>query len=273
MTFMDKIVVVSIAGVSLVCVVAMLYNIRGSRTNVADSVHQQLKDEEVRESVTEEEEVDNDTSGPEFIGGVKNVTVSEGGNATFTCTLARRGSYKVAWIHLDTRAVLSVHKLVISANPRLSVSQHDSRGGHSVWQLHIREVEPGDAGQYECQVNTEQAMRSAGHLRVVGQQKLQCVEDGWHLLKSNKMCYKHVDELKTWRLARKYCELFGGHLACASNVEINNFLTTLFPKSRKHGWDDNNVYLGAEKVILTFVLKYHTTTDHFLAERRTVDLD
>ena len=268
MTFMDKIVVVSIAGVSLVCVVAMLYNIHGSRTNVADSLHQQFMDEDVRESVTEVEEVDNDTSGPEFIGGVKNVTVSEGGNATFTCTLARRGSYKVAWIHLDTRAVLSVHKLVISANPRLSVSQHDSRAGHSVWQLHIREVGPGDAGQYECQVNTEQAMRSAGHLRVVGQQKLQCVEDGWHLLKSNKMCYKHVDELKTWRLARKYCEHFGGHLACASNVEINNFLTTLFPKSRKHGWVDNNVYLGAEKVIKVCI-KISTIKDGAFPCRKT----
>ena len=91
-------------------------------------------------------------------------------------------------------------------------------------------------------------MRSAGHLRVVGQQELQCVDDGWQLLKSSKMCYKHVDELKTWQLAKEYCERFGGHLACASNVEINNFLTTLFPKSRKHGWVDNNVYLGAEKV-------------------------
>ena len=117
-------------------------------------------------------------------------------------------------------------------------------------------------------------MRSAGHLRVVGQQELQCVDDGWQLLKSSKMCYKHVDELKTWQLAKEYCERFGGHLACASNVEINNFLTTLFPKSRKHGWVDNNVYLGAEKVPnLTFVLKYQQRTDHFLAEIRTVDLD
>ena len=159
MTFMDKIVVVSIAGVSLVCVVAMLYNIHGSRTNVADTLHQRFKDKEARESVTDVEEVDNDTSSPIFIGGVKNLTVSEGGNATFTCTLARRGSHKVAWIHLDTRAVLSVHKLVISANPRLSVSHHDSRAGRSVWQLHIREVEPGDGGQYECQVELETNLR------------------------------------------------------------------------------------------------------------------
>ena len=178
------------------CVVAMLYNIHGSRTNVADSLHQRFKDEEVRESVTDVEEVDNDTSSPIFIGGVKNVTVSEGGNATLTCTLARRGSHKVAWIHLDTRAVLSVHKLVISANPRLSVSHHDSRAGHSVWQLHIREVEPGDEGQYECQVSTETKLSSIKHLQVIQPQvwqvtintnflqgnSLNCHCMAWHLI-------------------------------------------------------------------------------------------
>ena len=53
MTFMDKIVVVSIAGISLVCVVAMLYNIHGARTNVADSLHQQFTEKTLMKSLSQ----------------------------------------------------------------------------------------------------------------------------------------------------------------------------------------------------------------------------
>ena len=50
-------------------------------------------------------------------------------------------------------------------NPRIGVS-HD---GHSVWNLHIRDVERSDEGQYMCQINTARAKTRLGNLHVVGE--------------------------------------------------------------------------------------------------------
>ena len=72
--------------------------------------------------------------GPDFVSGVKNVTVPEGRDVTLSCTVMRLGTHKVAWIHYDRSAILTVQNNVITRNPRIGVS-HD---GHSVWNLHIR---------------------------------------------------------------------------------------------------------------------------------------
>lgn len=101
--------------------------------------------------------------GPDFIGGVRNVTVPEGRDVVLSCTVVRLGSHKVAWIHYDRSAILTVQNNVITRNPRIGVS-HD---GHSVWNLHIRDVERSDEGQYMCQINTARAMTRLGNLHVV----------------------------------------------------------------------------------------------------------
>ena len=44
-----------------------------------------------------------------------------------------------------------------------------SHDGHSVWNLHIRDVERSDEGQYMCQINTARAMTRLGNLHVVGE--------------------------------------------------------------------------------------------------------
>ena len=72
---------------------------------------------------------------------------------------------QVAWIHYDRSAILTVQNNVITRNPRIGVS-HD---GHSVWNLHIRDVERSDEGQYMCQINTARAKTRLGNLHVVGQ--------------------------------------------------------------------------------------------------------
>ena len=123
--------------------------------------------------------------GPDFIGGVKNVTVPEGRDVVLSCSVVRLGSHKVmminnrvslshlfhtsllaqvAWIHYDRSAILTVQNNVITRNPRIGVS-HD---GHSVWNLHIRDVERSDEGQYMCQINTARAKTRLGNLHVVG---------------------------------------------------------------------------------------------------------
>ena len=65
---------------------------------------------------------------------LQNVTVPEGRDVTLSCSVVRLGSHKVAWIHYDRSAILTVQNNVITRNPRIGVS-HD---GHSVWNLHIR---------------------------------------------------------------------------------------------------------------------------------------
>ena len=48
-----------------------------------------------------------------------------------------------------------------------------SHDGHSVWNLHIRDVERSDEGQYMCQINTARAMTRLGNLHVVGEYSVQ----------------------------------------------------------------------------------------------------
>ena len=100
-----------------------------------------------------------------------------------SCSVVRLGSHKVAWIHYDRSAILTVQNNVITRNPRIGVT-HD---GHSVWNLHIRlgererdlemflsprnlirDVERSDEGQYMCQINTARAKTRLGNLHVVG---------------------------------------------------------------------------------------------------------
>ena len=70
------------------------------------------------------------------------MTVPEGRDVVLSCSVVRLGTHKVAWIHYDRSAILTVQNNVITRNPRIGVS-HD---GHSVWNLHIRwgEVGAGD---------------------------------------------------------------------------------------------------------------------------------
>ena len=61
-------------------------------------------------------------------------------------------------------------------DPRLAVRQ-DLSGGE--WQLVIRDVNHGDAGQYECQINTSPVLSHTISLAVVGKEinKAKCPLD------------------------------------------------------------------------------------------------
>ena len=85
---------------------------------------------------------------------------------------------QVAWIHYDRSAILTVQNNVITRNPRIGVS-HD---GHSVWNLHIRDVERSDEGQYMCQINTARAKTRLGNLHVVGELISSKPVCGWSLI-------------------------------------------------------------------------------------------
>ena len=77
-------------------------------------------------------------------------------------------------------------------DPRLAVRQ-DLSGGE--WQLVIRDVNHGDAGQYECQINTSPVLSHTISLAVVGKEinKAKCpldaVETPLSLLHCHTLCF------------------------------------------------------------------------------------
>ncbi|XP_045127617.1 lachesin-like isoform X1 [Portunus trituberculatus] len=101
---------------------------------------------------------------PIFLAEIQNQTVSEGRNVRFACRVDNLGSHKVAWIHYENSAILTVSNHVITRNDRITVSR-DKR--QNTYYLHIRNVRETDTGKYMCQINTASAMTIAGYLTVV----------------------------------------------------------------------------------------------------------
>ncbi|XP_026492675.2 lachesin-like [Vanessa tameamea] len=100
---------------------------------------------------------------PEFTDVIQNMTVPAGRSVRLACSVKNLGSYKVAWMHFEQSAILTVHNHVITRNPRVSVT-HDK---HRTWFLHISDVREEDRGRYMCQINTVTAKTQFGYLHVV----------------------------------------------------------------------------------------------------------
>ncbi|CRK97385.1 CLUMA_CG010775, isoform A [Clunio marinus] len=103
---------------------------------------------------------------PEFTDIIENITVPAGRNVKLACSVKNLGSYKVAWMHFEQSAILTVHNHVITRNPRISVT-HDKHDKHKTWFLHIANVQEEDKGRYMCQINTVTAKTQFGYLHVV----------------------------------------------------------------------------------------------------------
>ncbi|CAO1413430.1 unnamed protein product [Diamesa hyperborea] len=103
---------------------------------------------------------------PEFTDIIENITVPAGRNVKLACSVKNLGTYKVAWMHFEQSAILTVHNHVITRNPRISVT-HDKHDKHKTWFLHIANVQEEDKGRYMCQINTVTAKTQFGYLHVV----------------------------------------------------------------------------------------------------------
>ncbi|XP_050303798.1 lachesin-like [Anthonomus grandis grandis] len=68
----------------------------------------------------------------------------------------------VGWVKADTKAIQAIHDHVITHNPRISVSYND----YTTWNLHIKNVQEEDRGQYMCQINTDPMKSQVGLLDV-----------------------------------------------------------------------------------------------------------
>ena len=71
-----------------------------------------------------------------------------GREALLSCHVNHLGSYKVAWVRVDTQTILTIHNSIITRNQRVSLSHRE----HKEWKLHIANVQEVDRGWYMCQV-------------------------------------------------------------------------------------------------------------------------
>ncbi|BES89733.1 Immunoglobulin domain [Nesidiocoris tenuis] len=99
---------------------------------------------------------------PEFLEELENHTVTQGRDVSFTCVVNHLGSYKVAWIKSDSKAILAIHTHLVAHNNRLSVTHN----GHNTWKLKVSNVQKNDSGTYMCQINTDPMRSQMGYLEV-----------------------------------------------------------------------------------------------------------
>ncbi|KAK7578213.1 hypothetical protein V9T40_010418 [Parthenolecanium corni] len=100
---------------------------------------------------------------PDFVQPIVNQTVPLGRDATFTCVVRNLSGYRIGWVKTDSKAIQAIHDHVITHNPRVWVSTTDQ----STWNLHIKNVQEEDRGQYMCQINTDPMKSQTGYLDVV----------------------------------------------------------------------------------------------------------
>ena len=72
--------------------------------------------------------------------------------------------WQVGWLRADDQTILSLHRKVVTHNPRVTVTHDESR----TWNLHIRQVRESDQGCYMCQINTAQMKKQLGCIQVQG---------------------------------------------------------------------------------------------------------
>ncbi|XP_066990284.1 lachesin-like [Macrobrachium rosenbergii] len=100
---------------------------------------------------------------PKFVDSIPNITVTVGRDAMLPCTVEQLKGYKVAWVQVDTQTILTIHKQVITRNPRISLLHND----HRTWHLQLKNVRESDRGWYMCQVNTDPMRYRQGYVDVV----------------------------------------------------------------------------------------------------------
>ncbi|XP_054160630.1 lachesin-like [Oppia nitens] len=102
------------------------------------------------------------TEEPEFVGQVPNVTAAIGRDAKIPCVVKHLDTYRVAWLRVEDKTILTIHHHVITRDNRISLSLTDN----NVWTLHIKGVQDSDRGGYMCQINTMPMKSQVGYVDV-----------------------------------------------------------------------------------------------------------
>jgi len=98
------------------------------------------------------------------IPGSPNVSVSVGRTATLKCKTVNLIKKSVSWLRHKDVNLLSVGTYVYTKDSRMMVSEDLSRGE---WELRITDIHHSDAGNYECQINTNPLLSHTITLSVV----------------------------------------------------------------------------------------------------------
>ncbi|KAG8177602.1 hypothetical protein JTE90_024201 [Oedothorax gibbosus] len=131
---------------------------RDTKFNVSKPARKVTCSEEPRKINGTEEEVC-----PTFATRIANITQAVGRNVQMECVVDNLGRFRVAWMRVETKAILTLHMRKISRNVRISLSHSD----HRIFILVIRNVQVSDRGSYMCQVNTHPFMSQTVYLDVV----------------------------------------------------------------------------------------------------------
>lgn len=99
---------------------------------------------------------------PEFAEPVPNVSAIVGRTVKLPCVVNNLGQYRVAWLRVESKTILTIHRSVITQNYRVHLSPSDR-----TWLLVIDSVHEADRGGYMCQVNTVPMRSQVGYLDVL----------------------------------------------------------------------------------------------------------
>lgn len=127
----------------------------------ADISHEEEEEEE--EEFSRETKRTTYEAEPEFAEAIPNVTIPLGRDVQLPCVVDNLGSYRAAWIKVETKAILTIHHHIITRNYRISLSHSDNRN----FVLHIRGVQKSDRGGYMCQINTVPMKSQIGFVDVL----------------------------------------------------------------------------------------------------------
>ncbi|XP_033341861.1 lachesin [Megalopta genalis] len=113
---------------------------------------------------------------PSFVKPIGNVTAAIGKEAILPCTIRNPGTYKVGWLRVEDKTILSMGQQKVIHSPRFSVTlenaktknQSQSRDEEEATsQLHIRQLQEADRGCYMCQLNTKPMLSQLGCVDVL----------------------------------------------------------------------------------------------------------
>ncbi|KAK7115666.1 hypothetical protein V1264_001495 [Littorina saxatilis] len=108
------------------------------------------------------EDFDPDEQKPEFLNTPTHVTVKEGALAILPCWVRHLGDREVAWRSIQDDSFLTIGKVTWVQDSNL-VLEHLRKGdGVTSWDLIFRRVRLDQAGDYECQVTSQEQ-----HVRMV----------------------------------------------------------------------------------------------------------
>ncbi|XP_053405719.1 lachesin-like isoform X2 [Mercenaria mercenaria] len=105
------------------------------------------------------------TPAPDFLHTPSNVTFHRGELAVLRCSVYNLGTKTIVWRRTDSSFPLTSGTMVVVADDRLQIGHVQYK---NQWDLMIKNVQPEDAGIYECQVaSRDKTVRRLVQLSVI----------------------------------------------------------------------------------------------------------